>query len=350
MPAYYDEKTKSWYCKFYYTDFTGTKKQKLKRGFQLRREAREWERTFLERQQGTPDMSFQSLYDIYIDDVSHRLRASTMEVKRNMFKNRILPYFKDKPVNEITPADIRKWQNILIDMGYSDYYLNRLHNALTTVFNYAVSYFNLTVNPCTKSGGMGHSTRSLNFWTLDEYRKILQNISDIRVYTALQLLFYSGMRRGELFALTLADFDFNTNTISITKTLHHTEAGYQTAPPKTENGKRTISMPATIMEDVKTYCGKLYGLTPNDKLFTFSSQLIKRAMFSAAATAGIPPIRIHDLRHSHVSLLIEMGFTPHLIADRIGDTVQMINNTYGHLYPNKQKEVAAVLDHLLVSK
>lgn len=69
MPAYYDEKTKSWYCKFYYTDYTGTKKQKKKRGFKLQREAKEWERAFLERLQGTPDMTFQSLYDLYIEDM-----------------------------------------------------------------------------------------------------------------------------------------------------------------------------------------------------------------------------------------------------------------------------------------
>ena len=68
MPAYYDEQPKSWYCKFYYTDYTGTKKQKKKRGFKLQREAKEWERTFLERLQGTPDMTFQTLYDLYIED------------------------------------------------------------------------------------------------------------------------------------------------------------------------------------------------------------------------------------------------------------------------------------------
>lgn len=76
MPAYYDEKTKTWFCKFYYTDYTGAKKQKKKRGFKLQREAKEWERTFLERLQGTPDMTFQALYDLYIEDMSHRLRRT----------------------------------------------------------------------------------------------------------------------------------------------------------------------------------------------------------------------------------------------------------------------------------
>lgn len=349
MPAYYDEKQKTWYCKFYYTDYTGIRKQKLKRGFQLQREAKEWERQFLERQQGTPDMSFQALYDIYITDMRHRLRASTLEVKENMIKNHILPHFGNKPVNAITPADIRQWQNTMMNKGYSDYYLNRLQVSFSTVLNYAVKYFNLPYNPCSRAGRLGCVTRSLNFWTLEQYQKVLHHVTDIRTYTALQVLFYSGIRCGELRALTLSDFNFEGCTISISKTLHHTADGYQIAPPKTVNGKRIVTVPAAVMDEVKKYCSKIYGLLPDDRVFTFSAQLIKRAMVKASTQADIPVIRIHDLRHSHVSLLIEMGFSPHLIAERIGDTVQMINTTYGHLYSTRHKEVADRLNKLLVS-
>lgn len=349
MPAYYDQKQKTWYCKFYYTDYTGTRKQKLKRGFQLQREAKEWERQFLERQQGAPDMSFQSLYSLYLNDMGRRLRASTLEVKENMIKNHILPYFGNKPVNNITPADIRQWQNIMMDKGYSDYYLNRIQVSFSTILNYAVKYFNLPFNPCSRAGCMGCVTRSLNFWTLEQYQKVLQCVTDIRAYTALQVLFYSGIRCGEMRALTLSDFNFEECTISISKTLHHTSNGYQIAPPKTDNGKRVVTVPAAVMDEVKEYCNKIYGLMPADRVFTFSAQLIKRAMVTASAQADIPVIRIHDLRHSHVSLLIDMGFSPHLIAERIGDTVQMINTTYGHLYSTRHKEVADQLNKLIVS-
>ena len=70
-------------------------------------------------------------------------------------------------------------------------------------------------------------------------------------------------------------------------------------------------------------------------------------MKRACEAADIPYIRIHDLRHSHVSLLIDLKFTPHLIAERIGDTVQMVNNTYGHLYPARHQEVADCLNKLI---
>lgn len=348
MPVYKDETTGTWYCKFYYTDYTGVKKQKKKRGFKLQREAKEWERAFLERQQGTPDMTFQSLYDIYIDDMSHRLRQTSIEGKKMVFTNRILPHFKDKPINTITAKDIRDWQNSQIDLGYSDAYLDRIQNMMTTILNYAVTYYNLPFNPCDKAGHMGKRTRSMNFWTLEQYNNFIQYVTDLTAHTVLQLLFYSGMRFGEMLALTLSDFDFQTNTIKITKSLQHRTSGDIVTPPKTDNGIRTITMPATIMQEVRTYTQKLYGLQPSDRIFTFTKSLIRGNMKRCSEKANVPLIRIHDLRHSHVSLLINMGFTPHLIAERIGDTVQMVNNTYGHLYPDKHSEVAERLNQIIV--
>lgn len=348
MPAYYDESAKTWFCKFYYTDYTGTKKQKKKRGFKLQREAKEWERNFLERLQGTPDMTFQALYDIYMEDMEHRLRHSSIEGKKNVFKNRILPHFKDKPINAITPADIRSWQNSQIELGYSPAYLDRIQNMMTTIMNYAVTYYNLPSNPCDRAGHMGKRTRSMAFWTIDQYSSFIQYVTDISARTALELLFYSGMRFGELLALTLGDFDFQKNTVRITKSLQHKASGDIVGLPKTDNGIRTITMPAAIMQEIQDYTQKIYGLESSDRVFTFTKSLIRGNMKRGAEKADIPFIRIHDLRHSHVSLLINMGFTPHLIAERIGDTVQMVNNTYGHLYPNKHNEVAEKLNQIIV--
>lgn len=351
MPVYFDENKKTWYCKFYYEDYTGAKKQKLKRGFKLQREAKDWERSFLEKMQGTPDMTFQALYDLYIEDMSHRLRENSVDGKKNVFKNRILPYFKDKPVNAITPADVRAWQNEQISKGYSNAYLDRIQNMLTTIMNYAVKYYNLPVNPCDKAGHMGKRTRSQKFWTVDEFNKVMASVTDPAAHTALMVLFYSGMRFGELLALTMQDLDFEANTININKSLQHrAKAGDLITPPKTDNGIRCISMPPAIMQTIKSYTERIYGISDNDRVFTFTKSLINGNMKRGAASAKVQNIRIHDIRHSHVSLLIEMGFSPHLIAERIGDTVQMVNNTYGHLYPTKHKEVADKLNELLVSK
>ena len=106
MPTYFDETQKTYYCKFYYTDWTGQRRQKLKRGFPRQRDAKDWERNFLQMQQGTPDMTFQALYDLYLEDIMHRLKQSTIRNKRAPYERYIVPYFKEKHINEITPADI----------------------------------------------------------------------------------------------------------------------------------------------------------------------------------------------------------------------------------------------------
>lgn len=345
MPIYKDETTGTWMCKFYYTDYTGTRKQKMKRGFKLQREAKEWERSFLEKMQGTPDMTFQSLYELYIEDISNRVKESTILSKKTVFLNRVLPYFKDKPINAITPSDIRTWQNEQIAQGFSDAYLRRIQNTVVTIFNYAMKYYNLPKNPCAVAGTMGKNTKSIQFWTQDQYHSVLEQVDDIRVHIMLQLLFYSGMRLGELQALTLSDIDFTENKIHITKTLQQNTHVIGTT--KTENGIRTVTMPAAIMEELKDYVARLYDIQPEERLFPYSRSLITRGKDKAADKANMPRIRVHDLRHSHVSLLIELGFTPHLIAERIGDTVQMIYSTYGHLYPTKHQEVADKLNSLL---
>ena len=107
-------------------------------------------------------------------------------------------------------------------------------------------------------------------------------------------------------------------------------------------------MPKEIMTEIKAYMDKQYDLLDSERIFTYTKALIRNNMMRGSDKAGIPFIRIHDLRHSHVSLLIELGFSAQLIAERIGDTVQMVNSTYGHLYPTRHREVADKLNSIIV--
>ena len=174
MPAYKDEKTGTWYCKFYYVDWTGTSRQKMKRGFKLQREAKDWERSFLEKQSGNPDMTFQALYDLYLEDIRSRLKESTVEVKKRYTAHRILPYFKDKPINEISPADVRKWQNGLIEDGLKPTTQRTVNNQLNAVLNFAVKYYGLSRNPCSVVGSIGSSKADkMDFWTLEEFKAFI---------------------------------------------------------------------------------------------------------------------------------------------------------------------------------
>ena len=175
MPTYYDDKNKSWYCKFYYTDYTGTKKQKLKRGFKLQREAKEWENNFLSKKAAQPSMQLKALVDLYLEDKKENCKLITYETKKNRIDTWILPYLGNKPVNSITAVDIRKWQTDLKNAtgntgtSLSPGYMQNIVTELSCMFNYAVRFYGLNSNPCHVAGNIvGKKQKSMDFWTKEE--------------------------------------------------------------------------------------------------------------------------------------------------------------------------------------
>ena len=219
MKAEKDKKTGKWLIQYRYTDWQGKRRKSTKRGFATKREAEEWLRNFLIMQKVDFDMKFEDFWKMYCADMETRLREHTMRTKKYIVELKILPYFGNKRVNDITAADIRQWQNELIKMGYSPTYLKTINNQLSAIFNYAVRYYDLKSNPCAKAGSMGKSkAEEMDFWTGEEFRRFIDSVMNKRLsYMAFMTLYWTGMRLGELRALTPADFDFETNMLSITK-------------------------------------------------------------------------------------------------------------------------------------
>lgn len=347
MPVYRDTERTTWYVKLYYTDYTGARKQKMKRGFKLQREAKEWERHFLETLQGTPDMTFGALYELYAADLAAHTKESTRRNRVSLIERHILPFWKDRRLNEITPADVRSWQTEMMNKGLALSTLRTVNVHLSTIFNFACKYYRLPSNPCSKIKAMGKIGRSLNFWTLDEFRQFLPTVQDPILTAAFLTLFYSGIRCGELLALRVKDFDAAAGTITINGTYHRFDREDLITAPKTENSVRTVYLPPFLVDEIRGVIDRIYCPDPEDRIFqTVTSRKLRYAIDTGAAKAGINKIRIHDIRHSHVSLLINMGYQPMLIAERIGDSVEMINKVYGHLYPNQHQNLAEKLQKM----
>lgn len=356
MPSYKDSEKNTWYCKFYYQDWTGKRRQKLKRGFLTKREAAAWERIFLEKQQGTPEMSFQALTELYLEDVKPRIKESTYEVKSGVIRQWVTPYFKDKAIISITPNDIRTWHTVLLShrseagKPFSQTYLRNIDRQLVAIFSYAVKYHNLPRNPHDQTGYIGKPfANRLDFWTLEQFKQFMTAITKPERHAFFNTLYYTGIRCGECLALTPDDIDLDKNTISITKTYVHLKGKTITTSPKTANSVRVVPIPQFLADELKTHMGRIYALENDERIFPKSDDCIHRWMRKGCKDAELPRMRIHALRHSHVSLLIELGFPALLIAERIGDNVEMINRIYGHLYPNRHAEVADKLQ-ALVSK
>ena len=151
MKAEKDPKTGKGTIQYRYTNWQGERKKSTKRGVDTKREAEEWVRNFLVTQKADFDMKFEDFLKLYYEDMNTRLREHTMRTKRYIIDLKILPYFGQKRVNDITAADIRKWQNELIKKNYSQTYLKTINNQLSALFNYAVKFYNLKSNPCKKA-------------------------------------------------------------------------------------------------------------------------------------------------------------------------------------------------------
>ena len=157
---------KGWEVRVTYHDLTGKKKQAHKRGFKTRREAEAWGNKLLETKSNNIDMTFESFWKIYRDDMNQRLRENTMRNKDYIVELKILPYFGDKKITSITAAQIRRWQAELLKKGYSQTYLKTIHNQLSAIFNYAVQFYDLPKNPAKQAGAMGKGKADeMQFWT-----------------------------------------------------------------------------------------------------------------------------------------------------------------------------------------
>lgn len=352
MPVYKDEERGTWYVKFNYTDWNGAIKQKLKRGFKKQSEAKAFEREFLSKSNSSPGMSFESLVELYMEDSKSRVKPTSYTTKDYVIKFKILPYFKDMPLNKIEPSNIRKWQNQLIENenNYSKTYLKTINNQISAIFNFAVKYYKLPSNPVRVAGSMGKTRAdSMDFWTKEEFYKFIDIVQDKPLSkVAFNLLFWTGIRSGEMLALTLNDFDFTNKTVSITKNYSRHEGKDLILDPKTPKSRRIITIPQFLCDIINEYVEKLYDYKSHERLFQVTNQYLHHEMDRGSNKSGVKRIRIHDLRHSHASLLIEMGFSPLLISERLGhENIETTLQTYSHLYPNKHSQVAEELQNLM---
>ena len=354
MPGFKNEDNGTWYVMARYVNWKGERKQKCKRGFATKREAQEWERMFKLQTSSDLDMSFEAFTELYINDVKNRLKENTWLTKEHIIRTKILPYFGKLKISEISTKEIIAWQNEMLayrdekKKPYSQTYLKTLHNQLSAIFNHAVRYYELRSNPAAKVGNMGsEGHKEMLFWTKEEYKKFSFEMMDKPVsFYAFEMLYWCGIREGELLALTPADFNFDKETVTINKSYQRLKGQDVITSPKTKKSNRTIKMPQFLCEEMKEYLGMIYGLKKKDRIFTVTKSYLHHEMDRGAKAVGVKRIRIHDLRHSHISLLIDMGFSAVAIADRVGHESIDITYQYAHLFPSKQIEMAEKLDDL----
>ncbi len=339
-----------WDVNFRYVDYKGDHKRKHKCNFKTKRDAQEFMDSFLAKQSKNLNMSFKDFVDLYYEDMSHRLRENTMRSKKYIIDLKLIPYFGKRNICDISAADIRLWQNELLEQNYAQTYLKTINNQLTAIFNYAVRYYDLPRNPCMQAGSIGKShAEEMNFWTKDEFERFLEAVEDKPIsYYAFMTLFWTGLRVGELLALLFGDVDFENKTLSVTKSLQRIDGRDVVTEPKTEKGKRKITLPDFLLGHLQEYSDRKYGIMADERMFPVTKSYLEHEIVRGVGISGVKRIRLHDLRHSHASMLIsQLDAPPLLVAQRLGhEKIQTTLQTYSHLYPNQAEELAEKLENL----
>lgn len=349
----------SYYVSTRYKDWEGKNQRHVKRGFATRKEAKEYEAKFISSISNNCSILFEDLVDRYIENKKLKdIKLSTLENKLSVIRSHILPTFAKMPIDTITPVIIQKWQKNLMDGDYAKTYLYLVNSVLKSILNYAVRYLGLAKNPidATENVGKKHSS-SLNFWTIEEFNKFmialldentnpcLQNVYKVKrpvLALAFKILFYTGLRKGELFALTKNDIDIENKTITINKTYARIKGVDYITTPKTVNSNRVLKISETLAKSIKEYIDAIPNLEPTDRIFeTITSHFLRRALNYNAEATGLKTIRVHDLRHSCCSLLFHLGCTPLEVKNYLGHkNIQITLNIYAHLYPEALDDVS----------
>ena len=348
-----DPNGKTWYVQFYYKDYAGNRKRKRKTGFATKREAEQWAINFIRKEQSDMDMLFEDFVESYWEDIQADLKESTVDTKKHIIDLHVTPFFRGRKVRDITGQDIIKWQADLKKKGYSATYLRSIDAQIRAIFNHATKVYYLSVNPCNGVKAMGkHKADRNTVWSMDDFLAFIDTVnSDSQYYYAYKVLYWTGMRLGELLALTLGDVDLEKEEIHITKTYRRKNGLDLITMPKTEESKRDIPLSKFLVKDLETYMSKLYGLMKTDRLFSFSKGGIekdfKNAIKNANKTVFLEDIRLHDLRHSHATLLISTGQDIAAVSKRLGHrSVRVTLEIYCHLFDEKAKEIAGSLDEM----
>lgn len=357
-----------WMIRWRETDETGVH-QRRKRGFNTKKEAEAWyyfhykefedkEKavavTTVEPVESDPNsIMFADLAEAWLVYQKNRVKESSYVSNVNRVRNIIIPAFEGKRVADIKPLDILHWMEGL-QAKYAFGYAKTLYTRLASIYRYGVKYYDIT-NVMEKVDRPRNTQpkKQMQVWTPEQFQKVIEQIDDPEYNFFIRTLYLLGCRRGELQALQWQDIDFDARTIHICHTItNKTTAGpWAMTSPKTTGSDRKIKISERQMREFRD----LYDARhPSPDHFVFGilrplpEQTIGVKFRAAAKAAGVPQIRIHDLRHSCASYLISQGVDIVTVSRRLGhSSVKQTLDTYSHMMPSAEDLSVNIMDKIV---
>ena len=342
MTAYKDEKTNTWMARFYYTDWKGVRKQKKKRGFEKKKDAQAYETDFIAKAEQKPEMTLRALSEEFLTDYKVRRSANSYKLAETNSRLHILPDLGDLSLEDITPLTIRTWQNKLKESGKASGTISSINTTLKTMFSFAVRFYGLTPNPFDKVEPLKQPEPKKEFIEHPTWLKLYAVMTNKHDRAIFSLMYWSGMRVGEVQGLSLKDINFDTNTVNINK--QYSSDRKEITELKTKGSRRVITIPDLCMDVVKDYITS-YLEPPMYPFAIKTARGLNEKLERYCAKAEIDRISVHVLRHSHASLLIKEGAAVNLISERLGHTTPSVTlRVYAHVYENQDSELAGKLN------
>ena len=372
---------RSWYFKVYKKDFQGNNKAYKSRRYLTKKETEEAERLFLMNRDNPIKKEFGLVSNDYFNNLKKTRKESTYYSYKKDYEKHIYDFFKKKYINEITVNDIKNWHEYLEKKKISIGFMNKIYNILKCIFDYAMKNYGIISNPVQivgrfqdKNDKVTTDENRIKYISYENFEKFIAVIDDIMWKTFFIFLYYTGMRRGEVQALNWNDIDFDNSQIIVNKSLSvkTNEQVYIITNTKTKTNRK-IKMSKTLEDTLKNYKNYLQKYADfNNNWFVFGNSRFlpqttidryKHKYFEKLnknSKSKVQEIKIHEFRHSHVSLLIneyvktskeknmkiDMAKFFLMMSDRMGHTVEVMQKTYMHLFPTIQDEIVDLLNNL----
>jgi len=312
----------------------GSDFKSCKRGFTTKREASafldslktEWQEKLSRRSEPKHYMTFEELFEMYKTTMDVATKLSTQDTRNNMVLTHILPYFGKMKLEDITQMKIEEWRGTFYQNGkciFKDSYIHSIRSRLCAILNFAAERHLMDYNPAkhVKMGVKEAPERPV--WTVEQYKRFHNEVpSDSPEYVAFDVFFWCGLRLGELLALTISDIDFEKRYIRINKNIYEKGGKRIVTTPKTAKSVRDVSISETLCKELKEYIARIPYAEPDAELFLTNKTMLHRRLNTGIEKSGVPKITIHCFRHSHITYLINKGWSAPVVASRVGHEME----------------------------
>lgn len=317
-----------------------------------RKQCLEAERAFLADSGAVQDLTYNELFGRYMSHMRLQMKPSTIRKHADTNRNHIAPYFDNKRISKISKADILAWQDDLLSKTYHGHlYSNNMLKDIQSLFHatlqFGVECELIDKNPFKfKRVTRVEKKEELVVWSPDQFEQFAANITDPTHIAVFRTLYYGGLRKGELIALNVEDFDGNGVHISKTYDRYNSEV----TAPKTANSYRYVELDKKTCDAIK-HLISLYPAVPEIQrlpLFGYDHRVsptsLERWKNDYLKQTDLPFLTLHGFRHSHASYLLEKGIRTRDVALRLGNTEEMVIKRYSHILNRSQSHITALFD------